>query len=111
MAQPVSVIGGATVTETPEKPLFIPLNAEWFDAFERGYKREEYRPSGGRWNDRTCRPGRRVTLSRGYGKQQRLHGVITGFRIDVAPCALPAWRSLYGDRGPAAVITIELDRA
>jgi len=62
--------------------LFIPLNGEHFDAFERGEKHTEYRLYGSRWNERTCQLGRAVTLSRGYGKRRRLQGVVTSFRVE-----------------------------
>lgn len=62
----------------PEKPLFVPLKTEWFLAFERGEKTVEYR-RGKRWNTRTCRVGRAVTLSLGYSGR-RLSAVIARFR-------------------------------
>lgn len=62
-----------------EKPLFIPLKAKYFDAFASGDKDTEWRNYGPRWNEATCREGRRVILSRGYGKQSRLAGVVVGF--------------------------------
>lgn len=61
------------------KPLFIPLRREYFEEFEKGQKDTEFRLYGPRWNERTCTPGRAVVLSRGYGKQWRLTGVITSF--------------------------------
>ena len=63
-----------------EKPLFIPLTGKYFEQFARGEKTEELRRHGPRWNDHTCRPGRDVVLSRGYGKACRLRGVITGYK-------------------------------
>lgn len=92
-----------------EKPLFIPLKREWFEAFASHQKTEEYRPAGGRWNERTCRIGRAVVLSMGYGKGRRLTGTITGFMISEAPCQSSAWKGIYGDKTPAAIITIRLD--
>lgn len=62
-----------------DNPLFIPLNAEHFDAFERGDKKVEFRGYGKRWNERTCYPGRLVVLSRGYGKSRRLVGRVRSF--------------------------------
>lgn len=59
-----------------EKPLFIPLKAVYFDRFASGEKSEELRRWGPRWNMNTCRPGREVVLSRGYGKQRRLRALI-----------------------------------
>lgn len=92
------------------KPLFIPLKAEFFDAFERGEKTTEYRKRGPRWNDMTCSMGRRVVLSRGYGKQRRLTGEIVGFHYDTLPSKIPGWLAIYGPgAGDAACITIRLD--
>lgn len=70
-----------------ERPLFIPLRREWFEAFESGDKTEEHRRHGKRWNARTCRIGRAVTLSLGYSGR-RLTGVITSFgtRLCDAEC-------------------------
>jgi hypothetical protein len=59
-----------------EKALFIPLKTEHFNAFARGYKTHEYRLYGPRWNGSTCRLGRLVVISKGYGKKERLCGII-----------------------------------
>ncbi|WP_456511634.1 hypothetical protein [Azospirillum argentinense] len=91
-----------------EKALFVPLKTEHFEAFAAGRKPEEYRPYGARWNERTCWPGRRVTLSHGYGKRRRLHGTVTGFRI-VGADAHPALPTLYPGRTEFAAIAICLD--
>lgn len=61
------------------KPLFIPLRTKWFEQFASGEKRSELRLYGPRWNERTCLIGRGVVLSRGYGKQARMAGVIREF--------------------------------
>lgn len=91
------------------KPLFIPLKAEYFDAFERGEKDTEYRRRGPRWNEGTCPIGRPVILSRGYRKDRRLTGVIVGFCYDLLPSRLPGWLECYGsDAGDAACIRIKL---
>lgn len=92
---------------TQEKPLFIPLNAEYFEAFERGDKDTEYRPNGPRWNERTCRIGRAVTLSYGYGKARRLSGVVIGFEV-VGPDTQEAIRTVYPTGDEFAAIKIEL---
>jgi hypothetical protein len=90
--------------------LFIPLRAEYFDAFARGEKTTEYRKRGPRWNAETCYVGRRVILSRGFGKQSRLAGTITGFHYDTAPNKLPGWLECYGpNAGDAACISIKLN--
>jgi hypothetical protein len=63
------------------KDLFIPLMTEYYDAFDRGDKTSELRVYGARWNERTCDPGRMVTISKGYGKKHRRRGVVT--QIDI----------------------------
>jgi hypothetical protein len=68
------------------KPLFIPLKTEYYRDFECGMKTVEYRLYGPRWNERTCQPGRAVTLSLGYGKRERLHGIVAGFIADPLAC-------------------------
>ncbi len=94
------------------KPLFIPLKAEYFDAFEAGTKDTEYRRRGARWNSETCQIGRKVILSYGYGTHRRLHGIITGFYYDTCPAKLPGWVGCYGEgAGDAACIKIKLERS
>jgi hypothetical protein len=61
------------------RPLFIPLSGKYYDQFISGEKRSELRRYGSRWNENVCQIGRRVVLSRGYGKQQRVTGVIREF--------------------------------
>lgn len=93
-----------------EQPLFIPLREEFFNQFERLEKDTEYRLRGARWNAMTCRVGRRVVLSCGYGKRRRLTGTVVGFHYDSAPTKLPAFIKCYGSRGgDAACIKIQLD--
>lgn len=60
------------------KPLFIPLKTEYFNAFKEGTKKYELRV-GAKWGHKHCKVGRAVTLSKGYGKHERLNGVITSF--------------------------------
>lgn len=62
-----------------EKPLFIPLCTAPYEAFECGGKRHELRLYGPRWNEKTCRIGREVLLSKGYGPKYRLRGAIRSF--------------------------------
>lgn len=62
-----------------DKALFIPLKTEYYRAFENGSKTTERRIYGKRWNENTCKVGRKVTLSKGYGKSERMHRVVTGF--------------------------------
>jgi hypothetical protein len=59
--------------------LFVPLYTRYFEAFKAGRKKTEFRTYGRGWNERTCLPGRRVTLSKGYGKYERMAGVIAKF--------------------------------
>jgi len=93
-----------------ETPLFIPMVAKFYDAFANGTKTVEYR-RGPRWDTRICRIGRRVTISKGYGKKHRLPGTITGFHYDhLAGSRLPGWRECYPDGGVASCITIQLDK-
>ncbi|MCB1511359.1 MAG: hypothetical protein KDJ36_10680 [Hyphomicrobiaceae bacterium] len=62
------------------KPLFIPLNTEYYEAFKYGTKTEELRVYGPRWNHDTCQEGREVIISKGYGKQNRMKGRIWKFK-------------------------------
>jgi len=62
------------------KPLFIPLKTEYYLDFKDGIKTEELRLYGPRWNEGTCIVGREVVLSKGYGKKDRLQGVIWRFK-------------------------------
>ena len=83
-----------------ERPLFIPLKAGWFDAFASGAKNAELRPYGPRWNERTCRPGRAATFSKGYGKRHRLAATVAAFgKYDIhtlIPSEHDAFCSCYG---------------
>jgi hypothetical protein len=87
------------------------MRGKFFDAFEDGSKDSEYRPFGPRWNVRTCAPGRRVVISRGYGKHRRRTGVIVGFHICHRPArVLLGWSEVYGFAANVAiVIKIKLD--
>lgn len=91
-----------------EKNLFIPLKTEFFEAFERGEKDTEYRAYGPRWNEETCRVGRRVTVSHGYGKARRLIGEVVRFSI-VGPDASPGIRKCYPEGSEFAAIKIRID--
>lgn len=91
-----------------EKPLFIPLKREWFMAFKNGIKTVERRKAGPRWNERTCRVGREVVLSLGYGKQNRLAGRITQVVFSTAASKLPSWESVYGP-GQCLVACIHIE--
>jgi len=93
---------------TNHKPLFIPLKTEFYDAFASGEKRVEYRRYGPRWNDDKIRAGREVVLSKGYGKQNRLRGVVVAVTIDHHPEHLPGWAECYGSE-PAMATCIEIE--
>lgn len=93
-----------------QKPLFIPLKAEFYDAFERGEKHTEYRIHGPIWNSNVCRVGRRVLISKGYGKKNRLFGRITSFQVEEQPLGkIPDWEKVYDTAAAAACIGIHLD--
>lgn len=90
-----------------EKPLFVPLKTEHFEAFERGDKDTEFRLYGPRWNERTCHVGRKVVLSHGYGKTKRLYGIVASFARRSAPTASEEWKNCFGlQEGDAACIRI-----
>ncbi|MEO1616991.1 MAG: hypothetical protein AAFV88_14135 [Planctomycetota bacterium] len=77
--------------------MFLPLKAEYFDAFVSGHKTTEYRQNGPRFNDATCKRFRRVVLSSGYGKHNRCLGMITEFSISQEPCERDDWKACFGD--------------
>jgi hypothetical protein len=90
------------------RSLFIPLKTEYFEAFANGSKDTEYRPYGARWNERSCAIGRAVVLSKGYGKQERLEGVIVGFQKRFLNTV--DWIDCYGMPGTAACIEIKVTK-
>src|ERR1700747_256867 len=71
-----------------------------------GTKDTEYRRHGSRWNEDVCQVGRSVVLSKGYGRSDRLAGVITGF--DVRFLRSDDFVACYGEPGWAACIKIRL---
>lgn len=89
-----------------DNPLFIPLKTEYYEAFKWGTKTVEYRRYGPRWNKKTCYVGRAVVLSKGYGKQDRVHGTIIGFQRRFV--SNPAWLDCYGEPDYAACIRIKV---
>lgn len=95
------------------KALFIPLKREWFEAFKNGRKFREMRVYGPRWNEKTCFVGRRVVLSLGYGKQNRLTGTVIDFeKSQSAHAGSWAWEQIYGKGVKfSACIGIKLDEA
>lgn len=92
-----------------EDALFVPLKTEYFEAFKAGSKTVEYRRYGRGWNEHTCRVGRSVTLSKGYGKYSRLSGIVVGFSRRLM--ASKAWLACYGVPGEAACIRIKVLRS
>ncbi len=98
------------------KPLFIPLSTEYYRLFESGDKTHELRKYGPRWNEGTCWVGRTVVLSRGYGKADRIAGVVSSFTKvwarDIGGFNRIAMRAIYGHlEFEIAEIGIELKTA
>lgn len=79
-----------------EKPLFIPLRTQWFREFEAGTKDTEYRAYGPRWNENTCRVGRKATVSHGYSGK-RLERVVAGFEKLYWTVAPDSAKAIYPD--------------
>ena len=61
------------------KPLFVPVYTVFYEQFKKGSKSIEYRTYGPRWNEKTCWVGRTVVVSKGYGKKDRLNGIVEQF--------------------------------
>jgi len=87
-------------------PLFVPLRREWFNAFARGEKTEEWRRCGPRWNSKSCYPGRPVVLSLGY-RGARLSGRIVSYDVRAATGSAA---EIYGEGTLCAVIGIAITR-
>lgn len=98
------------------KPAFLPLNTEYYLAFKSGLKTNEYRLFGGKYTEKNFYPGREIIISKGYGKLDRICGVITEFKIVDLP-ELPIEDQLdiiacYGQKAesnPIAVIGIKIN--
>ena len=106
---------GGVGAASDARPLFIPLKAEFFDAFANGTKRDELRIYGPRWNERVCAVGRPVILSRGYGKHARLDGRIWNFKKQHGTTFGSTYRAslerIYGTLNlVVACISIEVNR-
>ena len=87
------------------KPLFIPLKRKYYERFINGQKSNEMRLDGKRWNDKTCFVGRPVVLSLGYGKYDRVKGIIRDtYTID--DCFNSDFIELYGVGKTARIINI-----
>lgn len=88
-----------------EKALFVPLCGAWFDAFAAGTKTEEWRRYGARWNERTCRIDRVVTLARGYG-WPRLSALIAA--VNIRDTDTQALHAVFGSDGPTRCLVMTL---
>lgn len=95
-SRPVDRMGPAPKRD-PEKPLFIPLMSKPFAEFLAGTKKFELRLYGPRWNEKTCRIGRRVVLSRGYGTRSRLFGSVCSFDTALAGDISTDWATYFPD--------------
>src|SRR4051812_15141940 len=92
----------------PTRPLFVPLKRQWFDAFQNGSKRVEWRAYGPRWNRRSAHRGRRVVLSLGYSGA-RLTGTVVRTRCVRADDAPAAARAIYPHAKYLCAIHVALD--
>lgn len=92
------------------EPLFLALRSQYYQEFKMREKKIEYRRYGKGYNEETCPVGRRVLLSKGYSKAQRMTGVIVSFEVSDLPKEGDEWLDRFGDHeGPAACIHIRLD--
>lgn len=89
------------------RPLFIPLRRKYFEAFETGGKRVEWRSYGQRWNERTCAIGRSIVLSLGYNGR-RIQGYVVWFGIVPRNAAAQEARDIFPLSERFACIGIEL---
>lgn len=76
------------------KSIFIPLKTRWFQEFQSGNKRVEWRPHGPRWNEKTLIPGRRTIISHGY-RGERFELTLDHFEVVPAENAPTAAREIY----------------
>lgn len=94
-----------------ETPLFVPLKTRFFREFAKGLKSVEFRPEGRGWNAKTCRIGRAVVLSHGYGTRERMTGKIVSYSVQPDAAQVPGWVECYGKKpGPVACIGIQIKR-
>lgn len=88
------------------KMLFVPLKKEYFFKFKCGEQDCEIRPFGYKgWNTDNVYPLRIMTLSNGYGKDERLEKVIkkTTVTKNLESEQIPNWHieaveTIYGKR-------------
>jgi hypothetical protein len=93
---------------------FRPAQDQVLRGAKRDDKHSEHRLCRPRWNEKTCPPGRPILLSKGYGKQHSLQGVITEFLKRDAKTFGSTYRDsmlrLYGKLDkPTAEIRIKLE--
>lgn len=93
---------------TNDRPLFIPLRSEWFQAFRDGRKRVEWRAWGPRWNRDVAHRGRPVVLSHGYSGA-RIRGTVVRTRRVPAHRAPAGARSIYPGARFLCAIHVALD--
>lgn len=104
-----------------EKPLYLFLKKKYYEQFERGEKRFEYR-CGARWKAETHPIGRHVIISCGYSKKKRMQGVINSSFYLTGSSALehaqthneagiaPAeWDALFGRSPKEDILVIGID--
>lgn len=87
-----------------QKPLFIPLRTQWFNAFKSGEKTKEYRAFGPRWNERTCFLGRPTIVSHGYSGD-RLYRKVKSIFVMPGVYAPEEAKAVF----PKAAIIIEIE--
>lgn len=62
------------------KPLFVALKTKFYEQFKYGLKRYELRKLNSNFNAQTCKIGKAVILSKGYGNHERLGCYITSYK-------------------------------
>lgn len=88
------------------RPFFLPLKKEYYLKFKSGEQDCEIRPCNHHsWNPKNIYAGRVVTLSLGYGKQDRTEKMIRNTIItdDLYKHNIPKWHidavhEIYGER-------------
>ena len=63
------------------KKVFVPLTTKFFYQFKNEGKRFELRRLGGPWNTNNIYSSRPVVLSKGYGKYERIKGIIGAVHV------------------------------